>query len=71
MAEFMSLDPRGQGKVSWLTKGGLCGDEDCTILSARVGVAYEDGKEATPDTGVSSKSYLLYPCIPQVRHFLL
>jgi hypothetical protein len=52
MAEFMSLDPRGQGMISHLTKGGFCGDEDCTILSARVGVAYEDGKEATPDTGV-------------------
>jgi hypothetical protein len=52
MNEMMSLDPRGQGKISFLPKGGLCGGEDCTILSARLGLSYEDGSEASPETGV-------------------
>jgi hypothetical protein len=30
----------------------LCGVEDCTILSARLGLSYEDGSEASPETGV-------------------
>jgi hypothetical protein len=52
ITELMSLDPRGQGKISFLPKGGLCGNKDCTVLSVRIGLTYADGKEATPETGV-------------------
>src|ERR1700761_7368516 len=52
MTELLSLDPRGQGKLSYLPKGSLCGGNDCTILSSRIGLSYEDGSEATPETGM-------------------
>jgi hypothetical protein len=45
------LDPRGQGKLTLLPKGNLCGDKDCTILTARLGLTYANGSEATPQTG--------------------
>lgn len=51
-SELMSLDPRGQGKLTYLPKGNLCGGKDCTILTARLGLTYEDGREASPETGV-------------------
>jgi hypothetical protein len=38
--------------LTYLPKGNLCGNEDCTILSARLGLTYEDGSEASPETGV-------------------
>jgi hypothetical protein len=30
----------------------MCEGRDCTVLSARIGLTYEDGTEATPDNGV-------------------
>jgi hypothetical protein len=52
MSELISLDPRGQGKFSILPKGSLCNLKDCTIISVRLSLSYEDGSEATPETGV-------------------
>jgi hypothetical protein len=52
MSELYSLDPHGQAQAIYIPKGGLCGGKDCTLLSARLGLSYEDGKEASPDTGV-------------------
>jgi hypothetical protein len=52
MTEMISLDPRGQGKISYIPKGSLCNGEDCTVLTARLSLSYEDGKAATPETGV-------------------
>jgi hypothetical protein len=49
---LQSLDPRGQGAAAYLPKGSLCDGRDCTLLSARLGLTYEDGREATPETGV-------------------
>lgn len=43
-----SLDPKGQG---WLftINDGLC--KNCTILSGKPGLAFENGTRATPETG--------------------
>jgi hypothetical protein len=43
-----SLDPKGQG---WLftIDDGLC--KNCTILSGKPGLAFENGTRATPETG--------------------
>jgi hypothetical protein len=30
----------------------MCEGKDCTLLSARIGLTYEDGSEANPDNGV-------------------
>ena len=35
-----------------MPKGNLCGNKDCTILQARIGLTYGNGEPATPDTGV-------------------
>jgi hypothetical protein len=45
---FPSLDPKGQG---WLftISDGLC--TDCTILSGKPGLAFEDGTSTTPESG--------------------
>jgi hypothetical protein len=52
LKEIFSLDPKGQAKFGLLPKGNLCGDKDCTILTARFGLTYENGSEASPQTGV-------------------
>lgn len=68
MSEVFSLDPRGQGTVSFIGKGNLCGGKDCTILSARIGLTYADGTDATPETGVYIHHLLSFlPGVPSVN----
>src|SRR4051794_1520176 len=47
---FISLDPNGQSYVSMFQGSSIC--TDCTVLSVRMGLEFEDGTVAGPDKGV-------------------